>query len=192
MAGKASRLVCNAVVTPNSSMPNVKRFKNKEKTPVAPPVPPKASNKDSIVEVIELVEDVPEPPKPMIIEVVEDIPEPSKVEEIIAVEAIDIQNPQRPTHQIYINNEKSIKELIKDYNDQLKKVNALLPEGYPMAYLNLKEEEQDEIKREKGKIYEDFGKTCREELLLGRIKMINIFYHTTCEGKTSGRLGLLI
>ncbi len=129
------------------------QFKNKEKKPVAPPVPPKAPNKDSIVEVIEVVEDVPEPPKPMIIEVVEDIPEPSKVEEIIAVEAIDIQNPQRPTHQIYINNEKSIKELIKDYNDQLKKVNALLPEGYPMAYLNLKEEEQDEINNNIGKLY---------------------------------------
>ena len=129
------------------------QFKNKEKKPVAPPVPPKAPNKDSIVEVIEVVEDVPEPPKPMIIEVVEDIPEPSKVEEIIAVEAIDIQNLQRPTHQVYINNEKSIKELIKDYNDQLKKVNALLPEGYPMAYLNLKEEEQDEINNNIGKLY---------------------------------------
>ncbi|WBL24363.1 M56 family metallopeptidase [Zunongwangia sp. HGR-M22] len=79
-------------------------------------------------EIIEVVEDVPNPPappkKPEVIEVVENVSTVSKAEDIIAVEE---QQPNGKTFQISLSDKKSVKELIKEYNVQLKKLNLLLP-----------------------------------------------------------------
>ncbi|SFC83000.1 Signal transducer regulating beta-lactamase production, contains metallopeptidase domain [Zunongwangia mangrovi] len=134
-----------------------------EDKPQSPPSP-------KAPEVIEVIEDVPEPPKPEIIEVVEDVPNPPappKQPEIIEViEVVEddasISNEKEVIEVVEeelgmeINNpeqEKSVKELIKDYNGQLKKVKSLLPEGYPMAYFKLEKKEQDKILKEYNKMF---------------------------------------
>ena len=138
-----------------------------EDKPQSPPSP-------KAPEVIEVIEDVPTPPKPEIIEVVEDVPNPPappKHPEIIEVievvedeaslsnekEVIEVVEEElEKEDKMEINNpdqEKSVKELIKDYSVQLKRVNGLLPEGYPMAYLKLEKKEQDKILKEYKKMF---------------------------------------
>ena len=144
------------------------QFKNKEKKPVAPPVPQKAPNTDSIVEVIE---DVPEPPKPMIIEVVEavpsppatpkhpevievveEVPEPRKENKIIEEVEEEIEKAEKL--EVYNSTQqKSVKELLKDYNTQLKKVKSLLPQGYPEVYQTLEKKDQEIINKNLSKLY---------------------------------------
>ncbi|MDN3594495.1 M56 family metallopeptidase [Zunongwangia endophytica] len=120
-----------------------------ENHPKSPPSP----QSPEVIEVIENEPTPPTPPNPEIIEVVEDVPNPpappkkpevienvsfSKNEEIIEVVEENLEENDA-------SQEKSVKELIKEYNVQLKKVNLLLPEGYPMAYRELKKEKQDKI-----------------------------------------------
>ncbi|MCL6218507.1 M56 family metallopeptidase [Zunongwangia pacifica] len=161
----------NTSLFPDLPAPPPPPIQNKEQMPIASPVSPKAPNTDGIVEVIEVVEDVPTPSKPEVIEVVEAVPsppakpkhpevievveeisEPSKENEIIEV----VEEEQETAEKVEVHTstqQKSVKELLKDYNAQLKKVKSLLPEGYPEVYPTLDKKEQERINKNLSKLY---------------------------------------